>query len=209
VSVLRPLVGRFVALVLEFVERKALAHPPAQKSDVFLAPNYSRMQEMLLEHLTVSGAEGVRPRYEQHRPMGSTAEVDYTTRREPMPVQRSHVNFVVADSQWERIAATVLDTHPRVESFVKNSGLGFAIPYTLRGTAHDYLPDFVVKLDEGRRHLLVEIKGISDELSDAKKRAAQQWCEAVSGDGSFGRWNFLQIESRPTIPGQLASALEA
>jgi type III restriction enzyme len=209
VEVLRPLFGSFVALVLGFVQRKALAYPPAQKSDVFLAPNYSRMQEILLEHLTVSGTEGVRPRFEQHRPVGSTADVDYSTRKEPMPVLRSHLNFVVADSQWERIAATVLDTHPKVESFVKNSGLGFAIPYTLRGTAHDYLPDFVVKLDSGQRHLVVEIKGVTDELSDAKKRAAQQWCEAVSGEGSFGRWDFLQIESRQTIPGQLAAALEA
>ena len=205
--VLRPLFGHFVTLVLGFVERKALAYPPAQKSDVFLAPNYSRMQEILLEHLTVSGTEGLRPRFEHHRPVGSTSDVDYTTRKDPMPVQRSHLNFVVADSQWERIAATVMDKHPRVQSFVKNSGLGFAIPYTLRGTAHDYLPDFVVKLPT-ERHLVVEIKGIRDEQSDAKKRAAQQWCEAVSGDGSFGRWDFLQIEARQTIPQQLAAALE-
>ncbi len=33
--------------------------------------------------------------------------------------------------------ATVLDSSPLVESFVKYSGLGFAIPYTLRGTTHD------------------------------------------------------------------------
>ncbi len=208
-AVLKPLFGRFVLLVLEFVERKALAYPPAQKSDVFLAPNYSRMQEILLEHMTVSSTEGLRPRFEQHRPVGSTADVDYTTRKHPMPVQRSHVNVVVADSQWERIAATVLDTHQGVQSFVKNSGLGFAIPYVLRGTSHDYLPDFVVKLKAETHHLIVEIKGISDEQSDAKKRAAQQWCEAVSGDGSFGKWDFLQIESRQTIPAQLAAALEA
>ncbi len=206
---LQPLFGHFVALVMGFVQRKALAHPPAEKSDVFLAPNYSRMQEILLEHLTVSGTEGLRPRFEQHRPVGSTSDVDYTTRKEPMLVLRSHVNFVVADSQWERIAATVLDTHARVEAFVKNSGLGFAIPYTLRGTAHDYLPDFVVRLEGGQRHLVVEIKGVTDEQTDAKKRAAQQWCEAVTSDGSFGRWDFLQIESRQTIPAQLAQALEA
>ena len=206
---LQPLFGQFVALVLGFVQRKALAYPPAEKSDVFLAPNYSRMQEILLDHLTVACAEGLRPRYEQHRPTGSTADVDYTTRKEPMPVLRSHVNFVVADSQWERIAATVLDTHPAVEAFVKNSGLGLAIPYTLRGTAHDYLPDFVVRAAGGQRHLVVEIKGVTDEQTDAKKRAAQQWCEAVSGEGSFGRWDFVQIESRQAIPEQLAEALSA
>jgi type III restriction enzyme len=206
-ALLHPLFGRFVAIVLGFVARKALAYPPAQKVDVFLAPNYSRMQELLLEHLTVTAAEGVRPRLEQHRPVGSTADVDYTTRKEPMLVQRSHVNFVVADSQWERIAATVLDGHSRVASFVKNSGLGFAVPYVLRGTAHDYLPDFVVKVGDGQRHLLVEIKGRTDEQTDAKKRAAQQWCEAVSAEGSFGRWDFIQIEARQTIPVQLSEAL--
>ncbi len=207
-ALLRPLFGKFAALVLGFVRRKALAYAPAEKSDVFLAPNYSRMQEILLEHLTVSGTEDLLPRLEQQRPLGSTADVDYSTRREPMAVLRSHVNFVVADSQWERIAATVLDTHPNVESFVKNSGLGFAIPYTLRGTTHDYLPDFVIKLDSGRRHLILEIKGVLDERSDVKQRAALQWCEAVNGDGSFGRWDFLQIESRQTIPGDLAAALQ-
>jgi type III restriction enzyme len=206
-ALLEPLFGHFVSIVLGFVERKALAYAPAQKSDVFLAPNYSRMQELLLDQLTLSASEGLRPRFEQHRPIGSTKEVDYSTRREPMPVQRSHVNFVVADSQWERIAATVLDTHPRVETFVKNSGLGFAIPYTLRGTAHDYLPDFVAKLDGGQRHLIIEIKGVIDEQSDAKKRAAQQWCEAVSGWGEQGRWDFMQLESRQTIPEQLSAAL--
>jgi type III restriction enzyme len=165
------------------------------------------MQEILLEHLTVSGTEGLRPRFEQHRPVGSTADVDYSTRKEPMPVLRSHLNFVVADSQWERIAATVLDTHRDVESFAKNSGLGFAIPYTLRGTAHDYLPDFVVKLRGERGHLIVEIKGIPDERSDAKKRAALQWCEAVSAEGTFGPWAFLQLETRQTIQRDLAAAL--
>ncbi len=207
VETLRPLYGEFVRIVLGFVERKALAHPPAEKADVFFAPNYERMQELLLEHLTLTGTEGVKPRYEQHRPTGSTGEVDYTTRREPMPVRRSHVNLVVADSQWERIAATVLDSHASVDSFVKNSGLGFAVPYTLRGTAHDYLPDFLVKLEGGQRHLIVEIKGQITEQSDAKKLAVERWCEAVTSDGAFGRWSFLQIEARQTIPAQLAAAL--
>jgi type III restriction enzyme len=209
VEVLRPLFGQFMSSVLEFVARRALAHPPAEKADVFLAPNYERMLEILPEQLTMAAAEGVLPRYEQHRPVGSTGDVDYTTRREPMPVQRSHVNAVVADSQWERIAATVLDSHPKVETFVKNSGLGFAVPYTLRGTAHDYLPDFVVRLDGGKRHLIIEIKGQPNEQSDAKKRAAEQWCEAVTTDGAFGRWEFLQIEARPTIPAQIAAVIAA
>ena len=206
-ALLRPLFGRFVGLVQEFVRRKALAYPPAEKLDVFLAPNYSRMQELLLAKLTISDSESARPRLDAHRPTGSTAEVDYTTRKEPMPVLRSHVNFVVADSQWERIAATVLDSDSRVASFAKNSGLNLAIPYTLRGTAHDYLPDFVVRHADGKRQLLIEIKGQADERTDAKRQAALQWCDAVNAHGGFGCWRFIQIEARAEIPAQIAAAL--
>ena len=44
-------------------------------------------------------------------------------------VVNSHVNYVVADTRvWEQAAAYVIDTHPAVQAFVKNAGLGFAIP---------------------------------------------------------------------------------
>ena len=207
-ALLRPLLPRFMTLVQRFAERKVIAHAPARASHVFLPPHYTRMLELLAEHLTVASTEDLKPRLEPHRPWGSTADVDYTTRREPMPVTRSHVNFAVADSQWERIAATVLDSHPSVDSFVKNAGLGFAIPYTLRGSAHDYVPDFVVKQRGGKRHLVVEIKGQPDEQSEAKRAAAQQWCAAVSALGEHGEWRFMQIDARAEIPAQLMAALD-
>lgn len=54
-------------------------------------------------------------------------------------VTRSHVNLVIADTrQWEQAAAFILDTHPRVEAFVKNADLGFGIPYLNNGQMHDY-----------------------------------------------------------------------
>jgi type III restriction enzyme len=91
--------------------------------------------------------------------------VEYMTRKEPYAVLKSHVNYVVPDSQWERIAAYALDQHPCVESFVKNSGLGFAIPYLHAGQGHDYLPDFVVKLaGPTQRYVIVETKGFDERL---------------------------------------------
>lgn len=41
---------------------------------------------------------------------------------------------------------------------MKNQGLGFAIPYLHDGQAHDYTPDFLVRLDNGV-HLILETKG--------------------------------------------------
>ena len=83
------------------------------------------------------------PRYEARRGPGSNAEVDFWTSRDVREVERSHVNYVVADTaKWEQSATYVIDTHSAVEAFVKNAGLGFAIPYLHNGQLHDYMPDF-------------------------------------------------------------------
>lgn len=34
-----------------------------------------------------------------------------------------------------------------VHSFVKNAGLGFAVPYLHNGQMHDYMPDFIIRLE--------------------------------------------------------------
>jgi len=41
------------------------------------------------------------------------------------------------------LAPYYIDTHPAVEAFVKNAGLGFAIPYLYNGQPHDYVPIFL------------------------------------------------------------------
>jgi type III restriction enzyme len=93
-----------------------------------------------------SGGEAPElPRYETRRGPGSTAEVDFWTSRDVREVVHSHLNYIVADTgRWEQSAAYLLDTHPLVEAFVKNAGLGFAIPYLHNGQVHDYIPDFIV-----------------------------------------------------------------
>ena len=80
------------------------------------------------------------PRYDQGRETGSTADVDYWTRKPVKEVTKSHLNYVVPDSKWEQSAAYHLDQHDRVAAFVKNQGLGFAIPYLYGGGAHEYMP---------------------------------------------------------------------
>ena len=45
-----------------------------------------------------------------------------------------------------------------VDAFVKNAGLGFAIPYLHNGQMHDYMPDFLVRLDASARYLILETK---------------------------------------------------
>jgi len=168
--------------------------PPADILDVFLSPYYGWVIERLVEAIRADVAQGEAaevPRYEARRGPGSTAEVDFWTSRDVREVERSHVNYVVADTaKWEQSAAYVIDTHSAVEAFVKNAGLGFAIPYLHNGQLHDYMPDFIVRLrGDGLRFLILETKGF-DPVGEIKAAAAKRWVSAVNADGSYGRWAY-------------------
>ncbi len=189
----------FVAIVHRFVRDKVRPFAPSERVDVFLAPYYGTMMEQLLGAIVSTSTEAQRVRLERHRGAGTTADVDYVTRKEPFAVIKSHVNHVVPDSSWERIAAYTLDNHPRVRCFVKNAGLGFAIPYLHGGIGHDYLPDFIVRLDSPEpRYVIVETKGHDERLAE-KEAAAKRWAAAVNADGRYGDWAYLLLKERASI----------
>lgn len=141
---------QLAGIIQPYLDKKVEARPPADKKDLFLAPYYGWVVERLLEAIRPDISQGEAPevpRYEATRGPGSTADVDFWTSREVREVVKSHLNYVVADTkQWEQSAAYHLDKNPAVETFVKNAGLGFAIPYLHNGQMHDYVPDFLVRL---------------------------------------------------------------
>jgi type III restriction enzyme len=82
---------------------------------------------------------------------------------------------VVLDSKWESSAAYHLEAHQHVVAFVKNQGLGLAIPYLHSAGGHEYVPDFLVRLDNGVI-LVLEMKGGRDERAEIKpKRRSGGW----------------------------------
>src|SRR5262249_3963585 len=139
---------------------------------------------------------------------GSTAEVDYWTSKDVRPVVHCHLNYVVADTgKWEQQAAYLIDTHPAVKAFVKNAGLGFAVPYFHNGQDHDYYPDFLIRLAcEPMVHLILETKGYYP-LEEVKRAAAERWVSAVNAEGSYGRWRYLLIKQPSAIGAALSAAL--
>jgi type III restriction enzyme len=183
---------QLVQIVWRYLREKVDVRPPADLKDLFLAPYYGWVVEILLEALRPDTAEGEAPevpRYESTRGPGSTADVDYWTSREAVEVLRSHVNYVVPDTKrWEQSAAYYIDKHSDVHSFVKNAGLGFAIPYLHNGQMHDYMPDFIIRL-QGHLpvHVILETKGY-DPLEEVKRHAAERWVSAVNAEGTYGRW---------------------
>jgi type III restriction enzyme len=196
---------QLVKIVERYVSEKVQVVAPGQLMDVFLSPYYGWIIERLKNEIHPDTSQGEAPElpaYETNRGPGTTAEVNFWTSRDVREVVHSHLNYVVADTkQWEQSAAYVIDNHPAVAAFVKNAGLGFAIPYLHNGQMHDYAPDFIIRLkDEPQHYLILETKGY-DELAEIKEQAAQRWVNAVNADGRYGRWDYA-ISRKPEEVGE-------
>jgi type III restriction enzyme len=143
--------------------------------------------------------------------LGSTRDVDFDTSKRVMPTSADycHVSDVVADSGWEHTVAERLEEMDEVRAYVKNDHLGFAIPYVLEGRPHDFIPDFIVRIDDGHGdddddplNLIVEVSGRDLEAKRAKCEAARTlWVPAVNNRGEFGRWAFIEIGDPWTVQG--------
>lgn len=151
--------------------------------------------------------------------LGSTSWVDFDTTRPVYATDaaKCHISHVVADTDsWEQKLAQTLEDMPEVVRYVKNHDLNFTIPYTLNGQEKRYIPDFIACLDDGHGpddllNLIVEVTGQSKKDKEAKTATARNlWIPAVNNDGSFGRWDFLEIsdpwDAKSTIRRHLEEA---
>ena len=91
-----------------------------------------------------------------------------------------------------------LENHPRVLAYTKNQALGFEVPYLDSGITRRYLPDFLVRLDNGADrplNLVLEVKGLRDESDKAKAQTTRDlWVPGANALGSFGRWAFTEFK---------------
>jgi len=194
---------QIVNIVRKYVADKVRVVPPSDIKDLSCSPYYGWLVEILVEAIRPDTSQGEVPEvpiYEAHRGPGSTEEVDFWTRREPREALHCHLNYIVPDTErWEQSAAYHIDRHPATAALVKNAGLGFAVPYIHNGQAHEYVPDFIVRLKDGgaagTRHVIIETKGF-DELEEVKMAAAARWVAAVNTDGRYGHWAY-HVARRP------------
>ncbi len=112
-----------------------------------------------------------------YNPSGTTNYVSFNTSKKDRwetDARRCHVNWVILDSDWEAEFCRVAEAHPKVIAYVKNHNLGLGVPYRYGSETRKYIPDFIVKVDDGNGeddllNLIVEIKGYRLENAKEKK----------------------------------------
>lgn len=146
-------------------------------------------------------SEQIKAVLNYYNPEGSTRYVYGATSKEVYPTVKSHVNYVVADTDsWEQIAAKTLEELPQVVRYVKNHFLDFKIPYLIGAIEHLYVPDFiaVVKTKSGAEvNLIIEISGLSNDRlghKDFKRKYAKDfWLPAANNLGTHGVWYYIEV----------------
>ncbi|MCF0186091.1 MAG: restriction endonuclease subunit R, partial [Bacteroidaceae bacterium] len=146
-----------------------------------------------------------------YNPKGSSKYVFGATSKEVYPTQKSHVNYVVCDTDsWEQIAAKTLEELPQVKHYVKNHFLDFKIPYLDGTVERNYMTDFiaVVETPKGETvNLIIEISGFSNDRygnKDLKRYYTETyWIPAANNLSEFGRWEFIEISDIDNIKATL------
>jgi type III restriction enzyme len=169
---------------------------------------YRELADMACERIArgieFAQADGrpIKALLDPYNPTGSTAHVNFTTSktsRWQTDARRSHVNWVILDSDWEAELCRVVESHPRVRAYAKNRSLGLEVPYRYGSESRKYIPDFVVRVDDGRGeddllNLIVEIKGYRREDAKEKKATMETyWVPGVNSLGTHGRWAFAEF----------------
>ena len=184
---------------------------------------YKQLAEMACERINLGiDADNIDERpvvvvLDPYNPMGSTADVDFPTSKPTYDTDARfcHVNKVACDSNWEAEFCHMIESHPQVRAYVKNQGLGFTVPYRDGTMARDYLPDFIVRVDDGRGkqgplNLVVEVKGRRGENAKVKKETMENyWIPGVKQLGGYGHWAFVELRDAHTMRADLDAALKS
>jgi type III restriction enzyme len=148
------------------------------------------------------GERPIKAVLDPYNPTGSTMHVNFNTSktlRWKTDARRCHINWVVLDSNWEGEFCRVAEKHPRVRAYAKNQNLGLEVPYRYGSETRKYLPDFIVRVDDGHGdddllNLIVEIKGYRREDAKEKKSTMDTyWVPGVNHLGTHGRWAFAEF----------------
>ncbi len=171
---------------------------------------YQELADMACNRITAAitnkfqGERPIKALLDPYNPTGSTSHLRFNTSKTDRwdtsgPPPKNHVNWVILDSDWEAEFCRVAEAHPMVVAYTKNHNLGFEVPYRYGSETRRYLPDFIVRVDDGRGqedllNLVVEIKGYrGEDAKDKKVTMDTYWVPGVNHIGTHGRWAFAEF----------------
>ncbi len=199
------LFGRLKAIMRQWLDGYLVCKGGTYPAQLMYQDLADRACEIVTAAITNSHSADypVKALLDPFNPSSSTAHVNFTTSRASRwetDARKCHVNWAVLDnSDWEAELCRVVEAHPRVMAYVKNNGLGFEVPYRSGSNARTYIPDFIVRVDDGHGesdplNLVVEIKGYRNEDARAKKLTMDTyWVPGVNNLGRYGRWAFAEF----------------
>ncbi len=165
-----------------------LFHQEPLRKRILYALNIDQIVQHLLRYVREQNTERMEPVFDEESPIGSTRYMRtwYTT-KPCHPTRKSQISHMIADSAWEQYAANVLEKSEQISGYAKNDHLGFQVHYLWNGARRRFVPDFLIKLVNGKM-LVLEIKGEDSEQNRAKRAALDAWVKAVNAKGGFGVW---------------------
>lgn len=214
-----PLFGQLKRITRDWVENHLVCKGGTYPAQL----KYKTLADSACERITHAitrahiGGNIIKAVPDAYNPAGSTTHVNFRTSKHDMwetDSRKCHVNWVVLDSDWEAEFCRVAEGHPQVRSYVKNHNLGLEVPYLNGSDPRKYLPDFILRIDDGRGdddllNLVVEIKGYRGEDAKEKKSTMDTyWVPGVNNLGTFGRWQFAELRDVFQISSQFGKIIE-
>lgn len=187
------LATQLIRLVEQFIESDrldipSLFHQEPLRKRILIALNIDLVVQHMRRFVDQQNLDRIEPVFDEESPIGTTREMRpwYTT-KVCHPTRRSQISHMLADSAWEQHAANLFERSDQVTSYAKSDHLGFQIYYLWNGAQRRYVPDFLVRLANGKT-LVLEIKGVDSEQNRAKRAALDAWVRGVNAKGGFGTW---------------------
>lgn len=197
-----------------------LIHEPGFQPSLLLRPAIADVacEKIFAGILSHSRSKnGIQILLDPHATEGSSSHVNFSASTQALwktDGRKCQINYAIIDSMREEEFCGIAERHDEpfnhIAAYVKNSNLGFEVPYLMDGLLKSYFPDFILQVSiHQKKHvkLAVDLQNSNDDFLRKKLIMEKFWIPGVNNEGSFGRWAFLPISPNASIRNALADAL--
>lgn len=213
------LFGQMNRIAKEWLKDYLTCRPGTFKGQVLYQVIAERVCQRIIDAISRSQENSeyqVKVLLDPYTKTGTTRSVNFTTTKTKRfkTGNKCHINYAILDSNWEGTFCKIIENHPKVISYVKNQGLGFEVPYRIGTESRTYIPDFIVRVDDGHGkedplNLIVEVKGYrGEDVKDKSSTMLTYWVPGVNALKEYGRWAFTELRREEMMEADFEAAIE-